>query len=317
MVHNSPVFTNITILQTGFGLSVDKNNIKEGASVTVRAVGADGGELSQKWVFVPVSKGQSHTTGHICLALSLDYCVGVPLEMENGPITSPYGKETHLILVNRKKHPSKAHTWTLVQGAGNAPNATETGFKNVKVFICNQLDPNYVIDVYREATKQDTPAILWPKKNVEDKTIHNQLWDALAFCDPPLSDILFGVDVMFVIDGTASMEPWIEAAKQKAATILDTVNHVDATARPRAGAVIYRDRFPGMTLFEDIPFANSSSIQEFNAKLAQVRTQGNRDVPEAVDVGLRHALDAKWVSTVIYSVALLGNLHFELETFYF
>ncbi|MDP2340391.1 MAG: vWA domain-containing protein [Deltaproteobacteria bacterium] len=94
------------------------------------------------------------------------------------------------------------------------------------------------------------------------------------------------VDVVFVIDTTASMSAGIHEARAKAREVVAEVKRTNA--RVRVGAVAYRDRGDEY-LTREIPL--SADLAAAVAAIEALRAEGGGDTPEAVSSGLNHAIN--------------------------
>jgi hypothetical protein len=94
------------------------------------------------------------------------------------------------------------------------------------------------------------------------------------------------VDVVFVIDTTASMGEGLEAAKAQVREIVAQVNCQHPNVR--VGAVAYRDKGDAYVV-KEIPL--SSDLDATASAIAELRAAGGGDIPEAVSSGLNHAVN--------------------------
>ena len=95
------------------------------------------------------------------------------------------------------------------------------------------------------------------------------------------------LDVMFIMDCTGSMSPWIEAAKREIKSIIDCLRNQFFNINIRVSIVGYRD----YSVYD--PKENMYSIFEFSTDiekclkfLKELRAIGNRDLCEDVAGGL-------------------------------
>jgi Mg-chelatase subunit ChlD len=100
------------------------------------------------------------------------------------------------------------------------------------------------------------------------------------------------LDVVFIIDATASMTPFIAEAKQRAADILKKIQD-DGDLDIQVGLIAYRDHPP-----QDYTFVTQvtplGDIEKFNASLAELTADGGGDIPEAVLDGINELFSLNW-----------------------
>jgi len=96
------------------------------------------------------------------------------------------------------------------------------------------------------------------------------------------------VKCCFLIDATASMGLWIEAAKTQARTIMRDLMEEHPTQRFFFAAVFYRD-FEDATPFIEIPFQDDITFD-----IQDVRPIGGGDIPEDVAGGYERVLSMDW-----------------------
>ncbi|MBI2704914.1 MAG: VWA domain-containing protein [Actinobacteria bacterium] len=93
------------------------------------------------------------------------------------------------------------------------------------------------------------------------------------------------VDVLFLLDATASMADEIDRLKANVASIVSKVRA--GGANPRFGLTLYRDRGD---LFGTRTFDLTSDASAFSAALGEVVADGGGDTPEDLATGLRDAV---------------------------
>lgn len=95
------------------------------------------------------------------------------------------------------------------------------------------------------------------------------------------------LDLVFLLDATGSMGDEIDRIKATVDSIASRIQQVGG-AKPRLGLVAYRDRGDDyVTRAWDF----TDSVQAFQADLASVTADGGGDEPEAVNAGLREAIN--------------------------
>ena len=119
------------------------------------------------------------------------------------------------------------------------------------------------------------------------------------------------VDLVFVIDTTASMTPLIEATKDVVKQCVAALKQANPEVRQatRFGLVAYQDATPGLKPVEIV--CKLSDANTFQQKLEQlgVATQGSEEVPEDVLAGLTAAIgpDMGWNTMAFKHVMLIGD----------
>jgi len=97
------------------------------------------------------------------------------------------------------------------------------------------------------------------------------------------------IDVVFVLDTTSSMSPFIQAAKEKIWSIASTMATAQHAPVIRMGLVAYRDRGDAyVTRAVDL----SEDLDSVYAKLMDFRAQGGGDGPESVNQALHEAVQS-------------------------
>lgn len=95
------------------------------------------------------------------------------------------------------------------------------------------------------------------------------------------------VEVVFVLDTTASMSGLIEAAKEKIWSIASSLAQADSAPEIRMGLVAYRDR--GDAYITQVT-GLSSDLDSLYATLMDYRAAGGGDTPESVNAALHDAV---------------------------
>jgi len=119
------------------------------------------------------------------------------------------------------------------------------------------------------------------------------------------------LDLVFVIDTTASMTPLIEATKDVVRQCVEALKQANPEVRSgtRFGLVAYQDATPGLKPFDIV--CKLSDAGTFQQKLEQVRaaTQGSEEVPEDVLAGLNAAISPEmgWHPMSLKHVMLIGD----------
>ena len=101
------------------------------------------------------------------------------------------------------------------------------------------------------------------------------------------------LDLIFTMDCTGSMGPYINAAKQNIESICAKLTEREGYDL-RFGLVAYRDHPPQDSTFVTKPFGFTASLSTMKSQLGTLSASGGGDGPEAVAAGLKDTLDAAW-----------------------
>jgi lysophospholipase L1-like esterase len=117
------------------------------------------------------------------------------------------------------------------------------------------------------------------------------------------------VDLVFVVDTTSSMAPFIEDAKQLTNQLVDLL--VARTGSYRFALVTYRDHPEWTSLSEDYParvdLRFTTSTPAIHDALSAMAAAGGGDTPESVYSGLRTALGLPWRQYVRKVIIQIGD----------
>ena len=103
------------------------------------------------------------------------------------------------------------------------------------------------------------------------------------------------IDVVFVMDCTGSMRPWMDEAKNVVASITDDILSEHCGVVVRLGFVAYRDHCDGDLRLQTQPLGTAPErLSDF---IASLRATGGGDGPEDVVGGLSASLELGWDST--------------------
>ncbi len=113
---------------------------------------------------------------------------------------------------------------------------------------------------------------------------------------PPEKAVRFrGIDVVFVMDATGSMDDVIDSVRSGMVTMIQVIRRLAEDVN--VGFIAYIDRdVPWVIRLDDVGRspAGESNVRRLLAGIAQVRTVGNEDWPEDVYGGLRAAAAMDW-----------------------
>jgi hypothetical protein len=117
------------------------------------------------------------------------------------------------------------------------------------------------------------------------------------------------LEIVFVIDTTSSMKPYIEATKDVIRKISNAINeNKNVKGRVRLGLVGYRDRGDEYTSKVLCTLEGGKDLQAFQAELAnKVEAIGGGDTPEQVFAGLDEAVKMEWGKLSYRNIVVIGD----------
>jgi serine/threonine-protein kinase PpkA len=117
------------------------------------------------------------------------------------------------------------------------------------------------------------------------------------------------LDVVFVIDTTSSMTPYIEAAKEVIRKIAAAVNsNQNVKGRVRLGLVGYRDKGDEYVSKVLCSLETGTNLTTFETALGKTKAEGGGDNPEQVFAGLRTAVtEMNWNDIANRHIILIGD----------
>lgn len=117
------------------------------------------------------------------------------------------------------------------------------------------------------------------------------------------------LDIVFVIDTTSSMKPYIAKTKEVVNKIASAINGNSKIAgRVRLGLVGFKDKNDSYTAKILCNLEAGANLQEFEKALADVQANGGGDVPEQVYAGCRLGVtDMPWNSIANKHIILIGD----------
>lgn len=114
------------------------------------------------------------------------------------------------------------------------------------------------------------------------------------------------LDVVFAIDCTGSMGPYIAAAKHNIDKIIGGLVNAQGYEL-RIGLVAYRDHPPQELTWVCKTFAFTTDLSEMHANLSSLTARGGGDGPEAVEAGLKECAGLPWRKTATKIVILIAD----------
>jgi len=102
-----------------------------------------------------------------------------------------------------------------------------------------------------------------------------------------MSERLGQLDLVFVVDNTGSMGPYIEQTKSKILEIIRTIKKEELCHRLRIGLVAYRDHPPEETTWVTQKFELTSDTHKIEENVKHMQASGGGDGPEAVSTAMQ------------------------------
>ena len=122
----------------------------------------------------------------------------------------------------------------------------------------------------------------------------------------------FDVDIVFVMDSTASMGHYIQDVKAHISEMAEDIVERFLNCTVRVGFVGYRDFTEGKRRLETLNLTNQTD--EFTEFVGKIKAYAGGDVPEDVLGGLNQALDLNWEAKnrIIFHI---GIYHYHSQYF--
>ena len=117
----------------------------------------------------------------------------------------------------------------------------------------------------------------------------------------------FDVDIVFVMDSTASMGHYIQDVKAHISEMAEDIVDKFLNCTVRVGFVGYRDFTEGKRRLETLNLTNQTD--EFTEFVGKIKAYAGGDVPEDVLGGLNQALDLNWEAKnrIIFHIGIYHN----------
>ncbi|MHA1929647.1 MAG: vWA domain-containing protein [Candidatus Thorarchaeota archaeon] len=122
-----------------------------------------------------------------------------------------------------------------------------------------------------------------------------------------MSERLGQLDLVFVVDNTGSMGPYIATTKTKILEIIRTIKKEELCHRLRVGLVSYRDHPPEETTYVTQKYELTSEIHKIEENIKQMSASGGGDGPEAVDTALHVANRMEFLRESAKIMVLIGD----------
>lgn len=120
------------------------------------------------------------------------------------------------------------------------------------------------------------------------------------------NETLNSVDIVFVLDATGSMQPYIDEAKRMITDITKRIVDGNKELSVRVALVAYRDHPPQEFTFVT-QVHDFVSVDEFDRIIAGIWAGGGGDLPEAVWDGVDAAFGVSWREGADRSIYLIGD----------
>ncbi|MCK5151760.1 MAG: VWA domain-containing protein [Candidatus Thorarchaeota archaeon] len=122
-----------------------------------------------------------------------------------------------------------------------------------------------------------------------------------------MSERLGQLDLVFVVDNTGSMGPYIEQTKSKILEIIRTIKKEELCHRLRVGLVAYRDHPPEETSWTTQKYELSSDTHKIEENVKKMQASGGGDGPEAVSTAMNVANRMEFLRDAAKVVVLVAD----------
>ncbi len=122
-----------------------------------------------------------------------------------------------------------------------------------------------------------------------------------------MSEKLGQLDLVFIVDNTGSMGPYIQNVKTKILEIIRTIKKEELCHRLRVGLVSYRDHPPEETTYITQKYELSSDTSKIEQNVLQMDASGGGDGPEAVSTALQVMNKMEFLNESAKIAVLIGD----------
>ena len=122
-----------------------------------------------------------------------------------------------------------------------------------------------------------------------------------------MSERLGQLDIVFVVDNTGSMGPYIHNVKTKILEIIRTIKKEELCRRLRVGLVSYRDHPPEESTYVTQKFELSPDTAKIEQNVMQMEASGGGDGPEAVSTALQVMNKMEFLNDAAKVAVLIGD----------
>lgn len=122
-----------------------------------------------------------------------------------------------------------------------------------------------------------------------------------------MSEKLGQLDLVFVVDNTGSMGPYIQSVKSKILEIIRTIKKEELCHRLRVGLVSYRDHPPEESTYITQKFELTTDTSKIETNVLQMDASGGGDGPEAVSTALQVMNKMEFLIDAAKVAVLIGD----------
>ena len=122
-----------------------------------------------------------------------------------------------------------------------------------------------------------------------------------------MSEKIGQLDLVFVVDNTGSMGPYIANVKSKILEIIRTIKKEEMVHRLRVGLVSYRDHPPEETSYVTQKYELTSDTSKIESYVMQMNASGGGDGPEAVSTALQVMNKMEFLNESAKIAVLIGD----------
>ena len=122
-----------------------------------------------------------------------------------------------------------------------------------------------------------------------------------------MSEKIGQLDLVFVVDNTGSMGPYINTVKTKILEIIRTIKKEELCHRLRVGLVSYRDHPPEETTYVTQKYELSPDTSKIENYVMQMEASGGGDGPEAVSTALQVLNKMEYLNESAKIAVLIGD----------
>ena len=122
-----------------------------------------------------------------------------------------------------------------------------------------------------------------------------------------MSEKLGQLDLVFIVDNTGSMGPYIQNVKTKIMEIIRTIKKEELCHRLRVGLVSYRDHPPEETTYITKKYELSPDTSQIEQNVMQMGASGGGDGPEAVSTAIQVMNRMEFLNESAKIAVLIGD----------
>ena len=122
-----------------------------------------------------------------------------------------------------------------------------------------------------------------------------------------MSEKIGQLDLVFVVDNTGSMGPYIANVKSKILEIIRTIKKEEMVHRLRVGLVSYRDHPPEETTYVTQKYELTPDTSKIEGYVMQMAASGGGDGPEAVSTALQVMNKMEFLNESAKIAVLIGD----------